>query len=107
MIAALSLALSAVSFWASATYRQSASVNEFTFLTEDSYPYKRLVENSDQVSISYKKVNSYQMSCRVFVKSDEYEIQSDQVIVGLKGFADDALKVCLDRELAKEILRDI
>ena len=47
------------------------------------------------------------MSCRVFVKSDEYEIQSDQVIVGLKGFADDALKVCLDRELAKEILRDI
>lgn len=81
--------------------------NELTFLTADSYPYKRLVTLSEEVTIKYKKVNASEIACSVTVRSENRDIQAIEVVVPSRKFSDDALKACLDRDFAIDILKSI
>lgn len=71
--------------------------------TEKGYPYKNLVDRSEQVKIIYSKVGTG-IDCRVEVELDGTTWKTDNIQVNQQDFDTAPLSSCLNRDKAKQML---
>jgi len=80
-----------------------ASAEQFTVNIANNYPYKNLVERTDDVKVIYI-TNNEKFSCRVEVILDKMKWSSVEKEISKEFFNNDPLSNCLSSETAEQIL---
>ncbi|WP_158966839.1 hypothetical protein [Paraglaciecola sp. L3A3] len=72
-------------------------------LTDEGYPYKMLIKRTSQVKLIYKGAKN--ITCRVEIQYKQQTWVGQTYNTNQKNFANKPLTECMDRELAKKILK--
>ncbi len=80
-----------------------ANAQHFTVSNAADYPYKNLVNRTDQVKVFYT-TNKQNISCRVEVELDKMTWSSAEKTILSEPSTNELLVNCLSRETAKQIL---
>lgn len=82
-------------------------IGELTFDTAERYPYRLLVQLTDSVEVHYADLGDEGFRCYTTITDGETMRQTGKVKVRRSRFVKDALKACLPRKQAKEILSEV
>ncbi|MDU0354095.1 hypothetical protein RS130_09250 [Paraglaciecola aquimarina] len=78
---------------------------EEKIFTQEGYPYKMLIDRASQVKLMYKGTDN--ITCRVEVTYKQQTWVGQEHKTKQKKFATKPLGECMDRDLAKKILKAI
>ena len=81
-----------------------ASANSIQLYTNQGYPYSNLINHTDQVKIFFTEKQSKTI-CRVEISKGDKHWNSSRVQVETKHFQQAPLASCLQRSMAKSILK--
>lgn len=79
-------------------------INSNTFNTADEYPYKFLTRITDKVEINYEDKGEQGFTCNILIHDDGAIVVTPTQHVSRGDFIKDALKACLVRDEAKQLL---
>lgn len=79
-------------------------INSNTFNTADEYPYKFLTRVTDKIEIHYEDKGEQGFTCSTSIHDDGAMIVTPTLHVSRGDFVKDALKACLVRDEAKQLL---
>lgn len=79
-------------------------INSNTFNTADEYPYKFLTRVTDKVEIHYEDKGEQGFTCSTSIHDDGAMVVTPSLDVSRDDFIKDALKACLVRDEAKQLL---
>jgi len=76
---------------------------QITVIKADNYPYKHLINRSDEVKVLYTNDNGV-VNCKIEVALDNMKWVSKEKIINVENIVDDLFCECLPKESAQQLL---
>ena len=86
------------------SHLSAQEINSNTFNTADEYPYKFLTRITDKIEIHYEDKGEQGFTCSTSIHDDGAMVVTPTMHVSRADFIKDALKACLVRDEAKQLL---
>ena len=84
----------------------SVKANTLRIDTSEGYPYKNLIQKADKVTIKYSELKE-RIDCQVTIEANNQTFEGIKYKVSQKRFKKAPMAACMDREFAKQLVKQL